>query len=173
IRSGDEAHREVEATGHVAGVVDRHDVWMLERDGELGLPGEAFAEALVERQLRRDELQRHRPLQAQVVGPVDDAHAAVADLLLDPIAEELSADLDLSLRDRAWLGHPLGLKRREVALEPRDLQLKQPLEAIEVLEAIRPEVAYRHARKPVLEELARRVQEKNLSPMGDRPDPRR
>src|SRR5262245_25246849 len=69
IRSGDEAHREVEATGHVTGVVDRYDVWMLERHGELCLPSEALAEALVERQLRRDELQRHRPLQAQVVRP--------------------------------------------------------------------------------------------------------
>lgn len=145
---------------------------MLERDGELCLPGEAFAEPFVERQLGRDELQRHRPLQAQVVGLVDDAHAAVTDLLLDPISEELRAHLDLGLRDRPRLGHPLGLERREVTSQPGDLQLKQPLEAIEVLEAIRPEVAYRHAREPILEELAGRVREQHLSAMGHRPDPR-
>src|SRR4029453_10300277 len=104
--------RDIEATGRVPGVVDRHDVWMLERDGELCLPSEAFAEALVERQLRRDELQRDRPLQAQGVGPGAGAHAAVTDLLLDPIAEELGAHLDLGLRDRASLGHPLGPERR-------------------------------------------------------------
>jgi hypothetical protein len=173
IRSGDEAHREVEATGDVTGVVDRHDVWMLERNGELCLPGEAFAEAFVECQLGRDELQRHSPLQAQVVGPVDDAHPAAADLLLDAIADELGARLNLGLRDRPRLGNSFGVERRKVAPQPGDVQLKQPLEAIEVLEAVRAEVANRHAGKPFLQELACRVREKHLSTVGDHPDPRR
>ena len=70
------------------------------------------------------ELQRDRPLQAQVVGPVDDAHAAPTDQLLDPIADELGADLDLgqtcslaSSRSphRAYArGHPAGRARVEV-----------------------------------------------------------
>ena len=102
IRSLDEAHREVEATVDVACVVDRHDVRVLERHGELRLAREAFAEALIERQLGRHELQRDRPFQPQVVGAVDDAHAAAADQLLDPIADEVGADLDLGGRAHWW-----------------------------------------------------------------------
>ena len=70
---------------------------MLERHGELRLAGEALVEALVERELGRDELQRDRPLQPQVVGAIDDAHPAPADQLLDPVAEEVGSDLDLGL----------------------------------------------------------------------------
>jgi hypothetical protein len=68
---------------------------MLERHRELGLPGEAFSEALVERELGRDELERHDSLQAQVVGAIDDAHAALSDELVDPVAEELVSDTDI------------------------------------------------------------------------------
>ena len=67
---------------------------MLERHGQLRLAGEALAEALVERKLGRDELQRDRPLQAQVVRAVDDAHPAAADQLVDPVADEVGADAD-------------------------------------------------------------------------------
>ena len=70
---------------------------MLQRHRELRLAGEAFLEALVERELRGDELQRHRPLQTQVVGAIDDPHPAPADKLLDPVAEEIGSDLDLCL----------------------------------------------------------------------------
>jgi len=59
----DVAHREVEATVDIARVVDRHHVRVLERHRELRLAREAFAEALIQRQLRRHELQRHRPFQ--------------------------------------------------------------------------------------------------------------
>ena len=102
IRTLDEAHRQVEATVDVACVVDRHDVRVLERHGELRLAGEAVVEALIEGQLRRDELQRDGPLQPQVVGPVDDAHAALADQLLDSIAEKVGSDLDLGGRAHWW-----------------------------------------------------------------------
>ena len=54
-------------------------------------------------QSRREQLERHRPLERQIVGAVDDAHAAAADFLLEPVAGDLSAD-----------GHPLpaGPRRR-------------------------------------------------------------
>ena len=97
VRALDEAHREVEAAVDVAGVVDRNDVRVLERHRELRLAREALVEALVERELGRDQLQRDRSLQAQVVGAVDDAHPAPADQLLDAIAEEVGSDLDLGL----------------------------------------------------------------------------
>jgi len=67
---------------------------VLERHHELRLAGEALAELLVAREGRRDELQRNRPLQPQVVGPVHHPHPATADQLLDPIAEEVAADAD-------------------------------------------------------------------------------
>ena len=89
-----EPHREVDAAVDVARVVDRDDVRVLQRHHELRLAGEALAEPLVPRQGGRDELQRDGPLQAQVVGPVHDAHPAAADQLLDPVAEEVAADAD-------------------------------------------------------------------------------
>jgi hypothetical protein len=97
IRSLDEAHREVEAAVDVASVVDRYDIRVLEGHRNLRLARETVPEAIVERQLGRDELQRNGSLQPQVVGSVDDAHPAPADHLLDPIAEELGSNLDLGL----------------------------------------------------------------------------
>jgi hypothetical protein len=87
----DEAHRQVEAAVDVAGVVDRHHVRMLERHRELGLSGEPLAEAVVELELGRNQLERHRSLEPQVVSPVDDTHPAPADHFLKPIADEISA----------------------------------------------------------------------------------
>ena len=52
---------------------------MLERGGDLRLALEALAEGLVPAQLRREELQRDRALQADVLRAVHDAHAPVPD----------------------------------------------------------------------------------------------
>ena len=93
----DVAHREVEATVDVACVVDRHHVRVLERHREFRLAREALAEALIQRQLGRHQLQRDCPFQPQVVGAVDDAHPTAADQLVDPVADELGADPDLCL----------------------------------------------------------------------------
>ena len=89
-----EPHREIDAPVDVARVVDRDDIRVLERHHELRLAREALAEALVPGQGRRHQLQRDRPLQAQVVGPVHDAHPAAAEQLLDPVSEEVAADVD-------------------------------------------------------------------------------
>ena len=91
-------HREVQAAVDLAGAVDRHDVRMLERRCELGFAQEAVVEALVEREIGRDELQRDGSLQPQVERAVDDAHPAAADLRLDPVAEELVADQNVRHR---------------------------------------------------------------------------
>ena len=108
----DVAHREVEATVDVAGVVDRHNVRVLERHGELRLAREALAEALIQRQLGRHQLQRDRPFQPQVEGAVDDAHPAAADQLVDPIADELGADPDLCLSAHGISRPPASSLRR-------------------------------------------------------------
>ena len=88
-----EPHREIDTAVDVAGVVDRDDVRVLERHHELRLARESLAEAIVARQGRRHQLERDRSLQAQVVGPVHDAHPAAADQLLDPVPEEVGADV--------------------------------------------------------------------------------
>ncbi len=93
VRSLDAAHREVETTVDVAGVVDRHHIRMFERHGELRLAREAFAETLIQRQVGRHQLERDCSLQPQIVGSVDHAHPTAAEQLLDPIAEEVGADV--------------------------------------------------------------------------------
>ena len=88
-----EPHREIDTAVDVTCVVDRDDVRVLQRHHELRLARESLAEAIVARQGRRDELERDRSLQAQVVRPVHDAHPTAADQLLDPVPEEVGADV--------------------------------------------------------------------------------
>ena len=94
VRSLDEPHHEVQLAVELARVVDRHRVRVLERHRELGLALEALSEALVEREVRRDQLQRDRAFQALVVRAVDDTHAALTGERLDPVPEDLTADAD-------------------------------------------------------------------------------
>jgi hypothetical protein len=66
------------------------------------LDEEALAKVRIFGQLRSEQLERHRPLERQVVGAVDDAHAAAADELLQPIARDLPArDLPADVHARA------------------------------------------------------------------------
>jgi hypothetical protein len=88
----DVSHHEVEPAVEFACVVDRHDVRMLQRSGELGLGQEPLPEAIVCRSLGRDQLHGDGPFQAAVVSAVDDSHSASADQFVDPVAEDLGAD---------------------------------------------------------------------------------
>ena len=92
VAAGDVAHRDVELALVLAGVVDRDDVRMVERGGELRLAQEALSEAPVLGQLRCEQLEGDLAVERKVVGPVDDAHPAAAEQRLDPVAEELRAD---------------------------------------------------------------------------------
>jgi hypothetical protein len=65
---------------------------MVERCGELRLAKEALSEGLVRRQLGSEELQRDLSLEPEVIGPIDHAHAATADSLLDAVTGEDGAD---------------------------------------------------------------------------------
>ena len=56
---------------------------MVEAAERLRLAREAFAEARLRRQRRRQQLDRDAAAEAAVVGAVDRAHAAAADLLLE------------------------------------------------------------------------------------------
>src|SRR5438270_529304 len=51
----------------------------------LSLAREPGAEGRVVRELGREDLDRHEPLEPEVAGPIDDGHAASADLVLDLI----------------------------------------------------------------------------------------
>src|SRR4051812_36563183 len=61
---------------------------MVDRGREPRLAQEALAKAGVERALGRDQLQRHRTVERDLRGKVDDAHAALAQEPLDPVPGE-------------------------------------------------------------------------------------
>jgi hypothetical protein len=64
---------------------------MLQRRREPRLAQEPVAEVVVLCELRREELQRHHPVEHHLVGQVDDTHPATAQNTLDPVAEQLAA----------------------------------------------------------------------------------
>ena len=72
----------------LARVVDRDDVRMVERRGDLRLRDEAAAEGRVARERGRDQLDRHVPVEREVGRPVDDAHTALARDLFEAVTRE-------------------------------------------------------------------------------------
>jgi hypothetical protein len=96
VRALDVLHREVEQPVDLAGVVDRDDVRVLERRGDPRLALEALAEALRLGVFRGDDLDRGAAPEVQVLGPVDDAHAAAPEAGLDPVAGDGLTDARVS-----------------------------------------------------------------------------
>ncbi len=88
----DVAHGDEEDVLGRPGLVDRDDVRMVDRRGQLRLAQEAVTERLVLGEAGSQQLERNPPLEPQILGQVDDAHAAQAEQRLDPIAGELGAD---------------------------------------------------------------------------------
>jgi len=72
--------------------VDGADVGVIQRRGGAGFVKEATLGFVVPNRLRRQELQRHRPAQLQILGPVHHAHAATAEFVLDPVMGYGAAD---------------------------------------------------------------------------------
>jgi hypothetical protein len=85
----DISHRDVQDPVDLTGLVDRHDVRMLEGGGQPRLANEPLAEALVFGEIRGQDLERDPPFQAQVFGEIHDAHPTAAEHRLDPISGEL------------------------------------------------------------------------------------
>ena len=81
----DQRHRDVGPALVLAGLVDRADVWVVERGGGLGLAQEPRARRRIGRQVVGQELQRDRAAKPDVLGAVDDAHPAAAQLAEDPV----------------------------------------------------------------------------------------
>jgi hypothetical protein len=92
IRPLDPAHRDVKHAVCFVGVVDRDDVRVIERGGQLRFAQEALAEALIVGKLRREQLERDLPVQAQMLCEIDAGHATPAEQPLDPVAGDHRAD---------------------------------------------------------------------------------
>ena len=81
----DQPHRQVGDASALARGVDRDDVGVLDRGRRSHLLQEPGTHGEIVEELRRDHLQRDDPLELQVGGAVDDAHATAADDGLDPV----------------------------------------------------------------------------------------
>ena len=88
----DVAHGDEEDVLGRPSLVDRDDVRMVDRRGQLRLAQEAVTERFVLGEAGSQQLERNLPLEPQILGQVDDAHAAPAQQRLDPVAGELGAD---------------------------------------------------------------------------------
>ena len=78
--------------GVLSDVVDGADVRMIQGRGGAGLALKPFDRTRISRQLLGEEFQRNDAPQPRVFGPVDDAHAALAQLLQDAIVRDGLAD---------------------------------------------------------------------------------
>ena len=81
-------HDQIRAPIFFADVVNRADVGMVQRRGSLRLPPESFQRHAILRQLFGKKLQCDKAAKARVFGFVNDAHAAAAKLLNDPVMRE-------------------------------------------------------------------------------------
>jgi hypothetical protein len=84
--SVDVLHREVVLAIDFADVVNTADVGVRDFEGRLDFVEEAVEADLVSLHRRRQELQRHRLAELQVISPVDLSHAAAAEQADDAIS---------------------------------------------------------------------------------------
>ena len=87
VRHGDERLAVV-----VADLVDRRDVWMIERTSGPRLSQQAGRGVWTARGLRVQKLQRDSPLESRILREIDRAHAARADVADDPVVGDAGAD---------------------------------------------------------------------------------
>ena len=79
--------------------VDGADVGVIEGGRGLGLAEEAAALVVAAQRVSGQELEGHLPAQGEVLGPVHDAHASLAELLEDAVVGHRGADhVGVSLR---------------------------------------------------------------------------
>ncbi len=76
----------------LADVVDRADIRVIQRGGRPRFAREPGQRCWILRELRRDELERHRAVQPRVFGLVDDAHAAAGQPGDDVVVRERLVD---------------------------------------------------------------------------------
>ena len=78
--------------GVVADLVDRGDVWMIERAGGARLPQQAGRGFGIADRVRRQELERDASFQIRILGQIHRAHPACADVADDPVMGDAGAD---------------------------------------------------------------------------------
>src|SRR2546423_2059345 len=88
-------HGDVEKALGLARVVDRNDVRVIERGGELRFTDEAVLERLVCSQGGCEQLESDHPPEPDVLGGIDDAHASAAEDAGDLVAGKLGTDWDI------------------------------------------------------------------------------
>ena len=86
----DETHGEIMLPLVLADLVDRHDPGMIEIGGRLGLGVEAADVGLVGELAGEDHLERDGPVEADLPGLEDDAHAAAGELADDLVVAEIA-----------------------------------------------------------------------------------
>ena len=102
----DELHRvEVDAAIGTDGV-DRHDVGVVQLAGRAGFVAEACQAALIEHRREGQHLQGHAAAERDLLGFVDDAHAAAADL---------ADDAEVAQRAGCWM-LDVGCRRKRLAV---------------------------------------------------------
>ena len=84
----DELHGVIGRLAVLADLEDRHDVGVVQPRRRLRLAAEPLQRLGVVRDLVRQDLQRHPAAQADLLGLVDDPHAAPADLPEDPVVAQ-------------------------------------------------------------------------------------
>ena len=88
----EQLHRDEVLALVLVDLVDRADAGVVERRGGARLALEALERGRVLRHLRGQELQRDVAAELRVLGLVDDAHAAAAELRSDPVVRDGLAD---------------------------------------------------------------------------------
>ncbi len=89
VAAHDEAHHDVELPVDLARVVDRHHVRMLQRRSHPRLRQKPLPKRDVLGEMRRQQLQRHIPVEREIMGPIDHTHPATSQQRLQPIAGQL------------------------------------------------------------------------------------
>ena len=90
VAAGDQLHGEVALALVLADLVDRHDAGVVEQRDRLGLVLEPPQLVVAGQDAGPDHLQGDGPVEADLAGPVDDAHAAAAELGLDLVVAEVA-----------------------------------------------------------------------------------
>ncbi len=95
VGAGDVVHDEEQHPLMLARVMDPDDVRVMQRGGDARLALEPLAELLVLGERGRQHLERVDPVQRDVRDAVDEAHAAAADQLVNAVAPDHGAALQL------------------------------------------------------------------------------
>ena len=88
VRALDEAHGIERLPLVLPHFVDGDNMRVIQARRRLGLDPQPPREIRRIQRTRQDHLERHGTIQAQLVSPVDDPHAAAANLPLDPVVAE-------------------------------------------------------------------------------------